>query len=148
MAADDALLSVYTAELIALSDSARAPLRLQGPDVRRGHAVSPVCGSTVDIDLILENGLILQIGSESEACALTRAVIAVLRDAAPGLTRAKIEKAGHDLAALLAGTGDGPSGPFLRLRALSSVRDFPARHNALMLPFVATLRAFDAAPPP
>jgi NifU-like protein involved in Fe-S cluster formation len=138
---DEGIISVYTEELIALSETARAPQRLQNPDAS-ARAISPVCGSAVTIDLNVENGKITAIGFESDSCALTRAVLAVMNTEAIAKTQAEIQAAGTALQCLLAGQESALAGGFTRLGLLTPVRDYPARHNAILLPFEAVEKAF------
>jgi len=128
------ILSVYTDEIIALSETTRTPKRLARADLD-ARAISPVCGSEVMIELEIEGGKIKDIGYDVEACALTRAAVAVLAQAAIGKTREDIARAGEQMHAMLQGAG-APDGAFSRLGLLGAVKDYPARHNALMLPFV------------
>ncbi|MGM0422470.1 MAG: iron-sulfur cluster assembly scaffold protein [Pseudomonadota bacterium] len=115
-----------------------------------GHAVSPICGSEVTIDLTLNDtdGTITAIGHEVSACALTKTVLSVLRAAAPGMTRADIE-AGHSTLRALLENGETPQAPWQDLDILRPARDYTARHNSMLLPFEASLKAFDklANPP-
>lgn len=137
---DTDILSIYTDRLIALSETTRAPLHLPAPDIK-AKAVSPVCGSEVTIELSLDGDKIKSIGYEIEACALTRACVAVLVKALPGKTRAEAEAAGQEMERMLQG-GPAPAGDFSDLEILSPVRDYPSRHNALLLPFAAVEKAF------
>jgi NifU-like protein involved in Fe-S cluster formation len=139
---DDAdIAAVYSNELIALSEKTRAPRRLENPDLR-AKAVSPVCGSEVLIELKIENGKIADIGYDIEACALTRAVVAVLMESAKGRTRAEVLTAAKEMRGMLEGGEETPSGAFSGLGILSPVRGYPSRHDSLLLPFEAVERAF------
>jgi len=137
---DDSIISVYTAELIALAEKSDSITRLPNPDAS-ARAVSPVCGSEVTVDFMLQGSKILQVGFASEACALTRAVLAVLYDAAPGKTGDDVLHAGKALKSMLENGGAAPTGDWEKLGLLQAVRHYPSRHNALLLPFEATARA-------
>lgn len=138
---DDRLFSFYNDALIALSSRTAEPRRLSAPDVS-AHAVSPICGSEIDVDLALEDGRVRAFGFAVEACALTRAVVAVMQDAIIGKTRDEIAAAGRELSAMLEGLPAEPSGDWQRLGILAPVRDYKARHNAILLPFEAVEKAF------
>lgn len=139
---DDRLFAFYNQELIALASQVDAPHRLQFPSMS-AHAVSPICGSEIDIDILVDDaGLITAIGYEVEACALTKSVVAVLRQAAIGKTRAEVAAAGKDLESMLSGESVRPSGDWARLAILEPVKDYKARHNSILLPFEAVERAF------
>lgn len=137
---DDGIISIYTDALIALSELTREAKHLAKPDAV-AKAVSPICGSEVTIELKLDNGKITDVGYEIEACALTRAVVAVLRQAAMGKTREDVAGAGRAMAALLAEGAKIPAGDWEQLNILAPVKDYPSRHNALLLPFEAAGKA-------
>lgn len=138
---DDAELAFYNKELIALSGQAAAPHRLDRPDYA-ARAVSPICGSEVEIELKVDNGKIFAVGFDVDACALTRSVVAVMKKAAIGKTREEIKQAGADLEAMLQGKNTFPSGDWQTLKILAPVKDYTARHNAILLPFEAVEKAF------
>lgn len=141
MLADDALTAVYNQSLIALSSKAAEPKRLPSPDIS-AHAVSPICGSEVTIDLALEEDRITGFGFDVEACALTKAVVAVMASAIIGKTRTEVMAAGADMKAMLAGKDVLPSGDWADLKLLAPVKDYTARHNSILLPFEAVEKAF------
>lgn len=139
---DDRLFAFYNQALLRLASQVDLPKRLSNPHLT-AHAVSPICGSEVDIDLMIEaGGRITAIGYEVEACALTKSVVAVLVNAAVGKTADEIAAAGETLARMLAGESILPSGDFESLKILEPVKDYKARHNSILLPFEAVARAF------
>jgi len=139
--ADDALTAVYNQSLIALSSQASAPCRLARPDLS-AHAVSPICGSEVTVDLALDGARITAFGFDVEACALTKAVVAVMATAITGKTRADVAAAGATIAAMLSGEDVLPDGDWADLKLLAPVKDYTARHNSILLPFEAVEKAF------
>jgi NifU-like protein involved in Fe-S cluster formation len=134
------IIKIYNDRIIALSEETRAVKHLEKSDAA-AKAVSPICGSEVTIELALDGPRIRDIGYAIEACALTRAAVAILVKALPGKTREESLKAGAEMEAMLQG-GPPPTGAFSDLSLLSSVRDYPSRHNALLLPFEAVEKAF------
>lgn len=141
MLADDALTAVYNRALIDLSSRAAAPKRLADPHLT-AHAVSPICGSEVTVDLALEGDRIAAFGFDVEACALTKAVVAVMAGAVIGKTRAEVAAAGAEMAAMLSGKDIIPAGDWADLKLLAPVKDYTARHNSILLPFEAVEKAF------
>lgn len=141
MSTDDSLFAVYNDRLVALAAGAETPRRLSSPDLN-ARAVSPICGSEVEVDLQLKDNKISAFGFEVEACALTKAVVAVMGSAIIGKNRDDIKRAGEALAAMLEGKDVFPSGDWADLRILEPVRDYKARHNSIMLPFEAIEKAF------
>jgi NifU-like protein involved in Fe-S cluster formation len=144
---DDSIIQIYTEELIALSQEAARIPRVENPDIS-AKAVSPICGSEVFVEMALSGDKIKTFGFTVEACALTKAVLATLAKAAPGKTRAEVAQAGRAMKAMLEGGEAVPSGDWKALSLLEKARDYPARHNAILLPFEAVERAFAARQPP
>ena len=141
MLADDALTAVYNQSLITLSAAADIARRLEHPALS-AHAISPICGSEVTIDLTLEDDRITGFGFDVEACALTKTVVAVMAKAIIGKTQKDVAAAGAALADMLAGKPALPQGDWAELKLLAPVKDYTARHNSIMLPFEAVEKAF------
>ncbi len=136
----DFLTQVYNQELIALSEQAAKARHLPQPDLA-AWAVNPICGSKVKIELMLKDGRVTDFGYEIEACALTKTVVAVMRKSILGKTREDIATAGATLQTMLDG-GMTPVGDWADLKILAPVAAYPARYNALLLPFEAVEKAF------
>lgn len=141
---DDRLTAFYNQELMALSALAEMPRRLERPDAK-ARAFSPICGSEVEIDLQIKDGKITGFGFEVEACALTRAVLGVMQQAIIGKTGAEVAAAGESLAQMLERGAKIPYGDWERLKVLAPVKDYKARHNAILLPFEAVEKAFKSS---
>ena len=138
---DDGLLSIYNAQLIALSGQAALPHVLEEFDIA-ARAVSPICGSEVYVQLKLDGDRVKDFGFDVEACALTKTVVAVMRNAIIGATREDVARAGEEMEGMLNGDLVFPSGDWTKLQILEPVKDFKARHNAILLPFEAVEKAF------
>lgn len=142
---DDALIAVYNDTLIALAAQVANAHALQDASLR-ARAVSPICGSEVEVALrVSQTGVIEAFGYEVEACALTKAVVAVMKKAIIGKRREDVAQAGKALADMLAGRPAAPAGDWAQLSVLEPVKDYKARHNAMLLPFEAVEKAFRAA---
>jgi len=139
---DDALALVYNRRLLDLAAGAEQPLRLENPQLS-ARAVSPICGSDITVDLNLDSaGRVTAFGFTVKACALTKSVVSIMRGAIIGKTREDIAAAGAALEAMLDGKDTRPAGDWAALDILSPVRDYPARHNSILLPFEAVEKAF------
>ncbi len=141
---DDRLIAFYNQELMALSTLAEKSCRLEKPDAS-AMAISPICGSEVEIDLQVNNGRITGFGYAVEACALTRAVVGVMQQAIIGKTGAEVKAAGEVLARMLEEGSEMPQGDWERLKVLAPVKDYKARHNAILLPFEAVEKALKSS---
>lgn len=135
---------LYTPELLALAvELAKVP-PLETAEAR-GEARSPTCGSTLAIDLVLdEEGRIARLGMRVRACAVGQAAAAIFARHAEGRDLAEIALTLERLEAWLAGEGEPPRWPDLEL--LFPARAYPARHGALLLPWKAVFAALSTVP--
>lgn len=136
---------LYTSELLALAvELARWP-RL-GEASLHGEARSPTCGSTLAIDLALdERGQIAGLGLAVRACAVGQAAAAIFARHAEGRDAAGIAATLAGLEAWLAGGAPLPDWP--GLAPLEPARGYPARHGAMLLPWKAALAALSSPAP-
>ena len=138
------IFAVYNEKLLRLSAAAEQQEPLAHFD-ETARVTSPICGSVVTVRLTRRGDHVDKIFFDVEACALTKAVVAVMIKAAPGKTASDIAKAGKVLQDIL----DGKDAPLPKdweeLDILKSLRDYKARHNAMMLPFEAVAKAFAPA---
>lgn len=136
---------LYTPQLLALAvDLARWP-RLD--DARlHGDARSPTCGSTLAMDLELDDaGRIERLGMAVRACAVGQASAAIFAREASGRGAGDIEAALGELESWLAGDGRLPDWP--GLATIEPARAYSARHGAMLLPWKAALAALSSAAP-
>ncbi len=106
---------------------------------------SPLCGSTVTVDVNLDGDLISEFGQDVKACALGQAAASVLGSVAIGRSLAEIETARDPLKAMLTEDGPPPAPPFQDFEALLPARDFRNRHASIMLAIEATAEAMSKA---
>lgn len=140
----DDLIKLYSQRILALAAEIPRSERLAAPQVSAKKR-SPLCGSTVTVDLVLEDGRIVEFGQDVKACALGQAAAAVLGAAAIGCTRDDIARARADLVAMLKADGPVPPAPFDGFEVLLPARDYKNRHASILLALDATLAAFDEA---
>ena len=144
MASDQDLMKLYSGRILALAAAIPLTERLENPDatVRKR---SPLCGSTVEVDVAVKDDIITGFGQDVKACALGQTAASVLATHVVGLSKAQITL-GHDqLLAMLKGDGPVPSAPFDGLEVLLPAREYANRHASIMLAFDATLEAMDQA---
>ena len=144
MATDLDLVKLYSGSILALAADIPHLGRLDPPcaTVRRR---SPLCGSTVTVDLRSENGRITDYAQDVKACALGQAAASVLGANVLGRSREEIERGRDQLAAMLRENGPVPEAPFDALEALLPARDFTNRHASILLAFEATAEAMAQA---
>ena len=140
----DDLIKLYSQKILALAASMPHAARLTAPDATARRR-SPLCGSTVTVDVTVSDGRITGFGQDVKACALGQAAASVVGAAAIGRNRAEIERARDELRAMLKDGGPAPSPPFEGLEVLMPARDYRNRHASILLALEATLEAMETA---
>ena len=144
MSQDTDLIKLYSARILALAADIPHTEKLPAPSATAKKR-SPLCGSTVTVDLVTEDGKIADFGQDVKACALGQAAASVVGANIIGRTRDEIETARNELKAMLKDNGPVPSAPFSEFEVLQPARDYKNRHASILLSLDATLDAFDAA---
>jgi NifU-like protein involved in Fe-S cluster formation len=142
MATDTDLVKLYSGRILALAADIPHLGRLPQPTATARRR-SPLCGSTVTVDVVTRDGRIAEFAQDVKACALGQAAAAVLGQSAIGRTRAEIERGRDQLRAMLAG-GAVPDAPFAGLEVLLPAREFRNRHASILLAFEAAAEAMAA----
>ncbi len=135
--AETDLIKLYSGRILELASDIPLTDRLEAPDatVRKR---SPLCGSTVTVDVVVEDGHVTAFGQDVKACALGQASAAVLGQVVIGRTRGEIETARDQLKAMLSGEGTVPDAPFDGYEVLVPAREFRNRHASILLAIEAT----------
>lgn len=141
---DTDLIKLYSQRILALAAEIPHTDRLEAPDATAKKR-SPLCGSTVTVDVKLEDGKVAAFGQDVKACALGQAAASVLGQAVIGRTRAEIETARDQLKAMLKTDGPVPDAPFEGLEVLLPARDYKNRHASILLALEATSAAMQDA---
>lgn len=144
MSGENDLIKLYSARILALAADIPHLDRLDDPDatVRKR---SPLCGSTVTVDVTVAEGRIADFGQDVKACALGQASAAVVGAHVIGRTLEELETARNQLKAMLTDGGAVPDAPFDGLEVLQPAREFKNRHASIMLALEATLEAMQTA---
>ena len=141
---DADLIKLYSGRILQLAADIPLTDRLPYP-----HATvkkrSPLCGSTVTVDIATENGRITEFGQDVKACALGQAAASVVGASIVGRTRAEVDTARDQLLTMLKSDGPVPDAPFDGMEVLLPARDFKNRHASIMLTLDATSQAMAEA---
>lgn len=137
------LMKLYSTRILALAAEIPHTGRLDAPDASiRKRA--PLCGSTVTVDIQVQDGKIVQYAQDVKACALGQASASVMGENALGLTLDQV-RAGRDaLSAMLKKSGPVPQAPFEALDVLQPAADFKNRHASILLAWDATVEALES----
>lgn len=141
MTTDTDLIKLYSTRILALATDIPHRARLENPDATAKRR-SPLCGSTVTVDLALKDGVITAFGQDVKACALGQAAAAVIGQNIIGLAEAAVQTGRDQLHAMLKSGGPVPDAPFTALDVLGPAAEYKNRHASIMLGFDATLEAF------
>nr|WP_281502115.1 iron-sulfur cluster assembly scaffold protein [Loktanella sp. F6476L] len=138
------MIKLYSGRILALAADMPRTTRLQQPD-GTAKKRSPLCGSTVTVDVTLTDGKISDYAQDVKACALGQAAASVIGSAIVGLTPEQIQHGRDQLLAMLKENGAVPDAPFDGLDVLEPAKDYKNRHASILLAFDATLDAIHAA---
>ncbi|WP_434612235.1 iron-sulfur cluster assembly scaffold protein [Tabrizicola sp. M-4] len=141
---DTDLVKLYSGRILELAADMPLTGRLPAPE-GTARKRSPLCGSTVTVDLTLDGDRIADYRQDVKACALGQASASVSARAILGRTRDDIAKARAELEAMLKRGGPVPAAPFDGLEVLLPARDYANRHASILLALDATLAAMDEA---
>ncbi|WP_072855719.1 iron-sulfur cluster assembly scaffold protein [Loktanella atrilutea] len=144
MSAETDMIKLYSTRILALASEIPHTTRLPDPD-GTARKRSPLCGSTVTVDLKVADGRIAAFGQDVKACALGQAAASVVGQSVIGLDRGTIQRGHDELLAMLKDGGPVPAAPFDGLAVLEPAKDYKNRHASIMLAFDATLAALDDA---
>jgi nitrogen fixation NifU-like protein len=101
--------------------------------------VNPLCGDSLHIELVCEDGRIVEMRFSGEACAITTATASMLSELVRGFDGRQVAAANAPFERLLAGETDDDRA-LGALNALRELRRYPSRRKCAQLPW-ATLRA-------
>lgn len=134
---------LYNTDILTLSAGLKNA-RLTNPE-GTARKVSKLCGSWLEIDLKVKDGVVSDYALRVQACALGQASAAILKDQIIGANLEDMTAARDALYAMLKEGGAAPQGRFEKLALLKGVADYPARHTSTMLAFDAAVEAMEMA---
>ena len=139
---DSDLMKLYSTRILALAADMPRTARLEAPSATVKKR-APLCGSTVTIDLLIENGVVTDYGQDVKACALGQASASVVGAAIVGSTVEQVVQARDELKAMLKTEGPIPSSPFEGLEVLIPAREYKNRHDSILLALNASVQAIE-----
>lgn len=133
---------VYNAKILGFAGNIERIGRLEQPDAT-AKAHSKLCGSTVTVDLSMENGVVTNFAHDVKACALGQASSSIMARHVIGATAGELRAVRETMLKMLKENGAPPQGRFADLKYLEPVRDYKARHASTMLTFDAVVDCID-----
>ncbi len=140
------LMQLYSTRILALAADIPHLARLPDPQASVKRR-SPLCGSTVTVDLDMKDGRVSRFGQEVKACALGQAAAGVLGQVVIGRSAAELSRARDQLRAMLTQGGPVPDPPFDGFEVLTPAREYRNRHASILLALEATVEATEQLAP-
>jgi NifU-like protein involved in Fe-S cluster formation len=131
---------LYSGRILALAADIPHLGRLAAPS-GTSRKRSPLCGSTVTVDLVMQGGRVVEFAQDVKACALGQASASVLGGVVLGRSRAELEAARDALRAMLKEGGPVPAAPFDGYEVLTPAREYKNRHASILLAIEAACEA-------
>ena len=142
MSDESDLINLYSARILGLAADIPHTDRLDAPQASAKKR-SPLCGSTVTVDVNLFENTVSAYAQDVKACALGQAAASGVGAAILGTTTDQIRRARDELYAMLKSDGPVPSAPFDGLEVLRPAKEYKNRHASILLALDATLAAID-----
>jgi NifU-like protein involved in Fe-S cluster formation len=133
---------IYNRRILELAAGIPHLGRLEHPDAS-ATAHSKLCGSTVTVDLKVEDGLVSDFAQDVKACALGQASSSIMGAHVIGSTPEELRTLRQTMRTMLKEGGPAPTGRWEDLAVLEPVRDYKARHASTLLTFDAVVDALD-----
>lgn len=133
---------VYNAKILGFAGNIPRMPRLEHPDAT-ATAHSKLCGSTVTVDLKVENGVVTDFAHDVKACALGQASSSIMAQNIIGASADELRNVREAMRRMLKENGPAPEGRFADLKYLEPVRDYKARHASTLLTFDAVVDCLD-----
>jgi NifU-like protein involved in Fe-S cluster formation len=131
---------IYNRRILELAGNIPRLGRLGSPDAS-AKAHSRLCGSTVTIDLNVEDGRVVEFGHDVKACALGQASSSLMARHIIGATSEELNALRDRVTRMLKASGPPPDGKWAEFAVLEPVRDYKARHASTLLTFDAVVDA-------
>ena len=144
MSAETDLIKLYSGRILSLAANIPRTGRLGAPDASVTKR-SPLCGSTVTVDVAMRDGRVADYAQDVKACALGQAAAAVVGDAAIGRTPAELRAGAEALRAMLKEGSPVPGAPWDGFEVLEPARDYRNRHASILLAIEAAAEAAEAS---
>jgi NifU-like protein involved in Fe-S cluster formation len=134
--------NVYNRRILELAADIPRLGRLQRADAS-ATAHSKLCGSTITVDLAVNEDRIADFAQDVKACALGQASASIMARNIIGATPAELRELRQQVRKMLKENGPPPEGRWADVAVLEPVRNYKARHASTLLVFDAVVDALD-----
>jgi NifU-like protein involved in Fe-S cluster formation len=133
---------VYNSKLLEYAGNISRVGTLENPDAS-AKAHSKLCGSTISVDLKMNEDIVTDFAQIVKACALGQSAASIVASNIIGASAQELRDARSQMVGMLKEEGEPPQGRFAELKYLQPVKDYKARHASTMLVFDAVVDAID-----
>jgi NifU-like protein involved in Fe-S cluster formation len=141
------LTDLYSDRILEIAGNQPRPGRLAHADAS-ARRVSRICGSSIEVDIAVTDGVITGYGHEISACALGQTSAAIVATHLVGTPVEEFRRVRNEMTAMLKDNGPPPAGDrWVDLKYLEPVRDYRPRHTSTLLVFDAVNDALDKLAP-
>lgn len=140
------LSDLYSESILEIAANPPPAVRLADPDAS-ARKVSRICGSVIEVDLRVRDGVIVAYGHDVSACALGQTSAAIVAREIVGTPAEEFRALRAAMIDMLKADGPPPTGKWADLRYLEPVRDYKPRHASTLLVFDAVVEALDRVGP-
>jgi NifU-like protein involved in Fe-S cluster formation len=131
---------IYNRRVLELAADIPRLGRLASADAT-AKAYSRLCGSTVIVDIRVEDGRVVDFAHEVRACALGQASSSLMARHVVGATAEELVALRDRMTSMLKANGPPPDGKWAEFAVLEPVRSYKARHASTLLTFDAVADA-------
>jgi NifU-like protein involved in Fe-S cluster formation len=135
---------IYNQRILELAADIPRLGRLPSPH-GSATAHSRLCGSTVTVDVMAEDGVVTDFAHDVKACALGQASSSIMARHVVGASADELREIREVMRRMLKENGAPPEGRWADLAVLEPVRDYKARHASTLLTFDAVVDALEKA---
>jgi nitrogen fixation protein NifU and related proteins len=104
---------------------------------RVAEGFNPLCGDQLTVYLLMEDGVVKDVGFVGTGCAISKAAASMMTQAVKGKTREEAQALFDEFHRMVTGELDEEAEPnnLGRLKIFAGVRDYPARVKCASLPW-------------
>ena len=135
---------LYQKNLLRLAANAVGDGTLDNPDASE-TLDNPTCGDRITIQVKLEDGRITHLNHQNRSCVLCQAAASLMSESAIGREASEISATRDNLQSLLQGEAVQFTPEWKKLEFFNVVSAHKSRHNCVLLPFDALIKALETA---
>lgn len=133
---------IYSQKILEIAGNLAPANRLSHPD-GSARRTSRICGSVIEVDICLLDGVVVEYGQEVNACALGQTSASIMAAQIVGSSVDELRELRGKVEAMLKNGVIPPTGKWSDIAYLQPVRDYAPRHASTLLVFNAVVECLD-----